>query len=387
MKKTIILSLVTIFALMFSSCAMSRDSSYAEPTATESAVDYSYDTGMYQEEMGYELNFSPEVSYEEETAEMASGDAAATTDALPAEEPVTTDIDLDTQDTALQNRKIIYTAYLDVETTNYSEAITSLEEKVADMDGYVQSKYADNPTNDYSSRYSTYTLKVPYYNYSAFMKSVGDIGSVLWSEEQSEDVTLEYVDVESRLLTLNAERDSLLVLLESATEVEEIVTIQQYLGDVQYEIERYTARQRQLDDLVQYCTVTVNIYEVKDYTPVESSFIEDIGFAIQNSIYYFVDDTQDFVINLIYALPSLLVFALFVLIVIIIVRKIVKRAKKKALDKAQNAPFNSAQYAPNMMQNYNVGSDGTQSISSDTNYDIAQNENAQQDVSESDETE
>ncbi len=342
MKKVLILVISVAILFTFASCSMSGSdysSAEAAPQMTES-IAYSSENVAYDEEYAEDINFAA-------TEETAVQEAEFTGDSAPTP---------DIENSALDSRKIIYTSYLDMETTNYNEAITAIEQKVSSIGGYVQSKYADSPTSEYASRYSTYTLKIPYNHYTSFMKSVGEIGSVLWSEETTEDVTLEYVDIESRLLTLNEERASLLALLSEATEVEEIVTIQQYLGDVQYEIESFTARQRQLDNLVQFCTVTVNIYEVKDYTPVENSFTEDIQFAMQNSIYNFTDNTKDFIIGLVYALPSLIVFAIFVIIAVIIIRKLIKRARKKSALMQENSQH--MQYMP--QQNYTMPTNAKQ---------------------------
>ncbi len=245
-----------------------------------------------------------------------------------------------------EDRKIIYTTFMDMETTEYDKAIALLESKITSSNGYVSSRYSDNPSSLTAARYSTYTIRIPYNTYSDFMSSTSEIGSVLWSEEVTDDVTLDYIDVQSRISSLEAERESLLELLKEATDLESIVAIQSYLGDVQYEYESYMARQRRLDDLIQYCTITINLHEVKELKPVESSFISDFTYAVKDSALEFVSGLQDFIIVLVYVLPGVLVFALFVFLIVFIILKCIKRSRKKAALKynnLQNIQYNHAQ--------------------------------------------
>ncbi len=324
MKKNIILIICMLFAMLFSSCG---SDSYSSTVETEESLDYYEAGGEAYEEAVPELNM-------------------AATDDYAAEGVETTQGSLTTENAISQSRKIIYTSVIEMQSTDYDSAISILEEKLMSVNGYVSSKYAENPTYENATRYATYTLRIPVDNYSEFMNSVGDIGHVLWSEELTEDVTLEYIDIESRLKSLNTERDSLLTLLEEATSVEEIIVIQQYLGDLQYEIENYSARQRGLDDLIQFCTVTLTLHEVKDLTPTESSFIEEVGYAISSSASNFVYDLQDFIIGLIYAIPTLIILALIAFVIVIIVRKSIKKSKKKAAEmQKQHAQFMQEQQA------------------------------------------
>ena len=54
-----------------------------------------------------------------------------------------------------------------------------------------------------------------------------------------DDVTLRYVDVDSHKKALETEQERLLALLEKAENVEDIITIENRLSDVRYELENY----------------------------------------------------------------------------------------------------------------------------------------------------
>ena len=70
-----------------------------------------------------------------------------------------------------------------------------------------------------------------------------------------DDVTLRYVDVDSHKKALETEQERLLALLEKAENVEDIITIENRLSDVRYELENYESQIRLLDnqDRLQYC--------------------------------------------------------------------------------------------------------------------------------------
>lgn len=55
-------------------------------------------------------------------------------------------------------------------------------------------------------------------------------------------MTLEYVDLESHKKTLQAEHERLLQLMEQAESIEDIITIEQRLSNVQYQLESMEAR-------------------------------------------------------------------------------------------------------------------------------------------------
>ena len=55
--------------------------------------------------------------------------------------------------------------------------------------------------------------------------------------ESTEDVTLQYVDLQSHKKALLAEQESLLSMMEQAESIEDIIAINEQLTDVRYQIE------------------------------------------------------------------------------------------------------------------------------------------------------
>ena len=89
--------------------------------------------------------------------------------------------------------------------------------------------------------------------------------------ESTEDVTADYVDVEARLNSLEAQRQRLEELRAQAGNLEDLLAIENQLTQVQYQIESYTGQKRVLDDQITYSTVNVYLDEVKVLLPPPAS--------------------------------------------------------------------------------------------------------------------
>lgn len=222
------------------------------------------------------------------------------------------------------NRKIIYNAYLVIESTGYEETRSALLAAAAAAGGYVESSSQYGSAEEGNRRVDL-TLRIPSQNYSSFLAAAEDAGSLLQKDESTQDITREYVDVQARLDSLKNQERRLQELAAQAESLEDLLAIEQRLSDVQYQIESYTAQQRIYDDQVDYSTVTVNLSEVRVYTPTKRGFGSRIVSAFQNSWSDFGEGVQDFAVGLVYALPSLLVLAAIAAVVLILVRRAKKR--------------------------------------------------------------
>jgi len=111
--------------------------------------------------------------------------------------------------------KIIRTATLAAETKSYDTAVSSLQAAIAAAGGYVSDSSERGQSG--SARYLIMTIRVPADKLDSFLIGLG--GDLLLTEKtvSSDDVTLSYYDLESRLETLRAERTALFAMLEKAT--------------------------------------------------------------------------------------------------------------------------------------------------------------------------
>ena len=239
-----------------------------------------------------------------------------------------------------QNRKLIKTVDMTIETVSFDETIANLRNQINAVGGYIESEYSYNGSlynNSNQSKYATITVRVPDTALEGFVNNVSGIGNVTQKTTSTRDVTLSYVDTESKKEMYKAEQESLLALLEKAETIEDITYLTQRLTEVRYNIESMESSLRVYDDLVDYATVNFSINEVKVLTPTvieEKTPGQELKEGFATSVKDVLVDTRDFFIRLIINLPyifrGLLCLTIPVVIIFIIVLIIVKANKKKA---------------------------------------------------------
>ena len=101
-------------------------------------------------------------------------------------------------------------------------------------------------------------------------------------------------------------------MLKQSDDVSYLLAIKDRLYNVIEEIESYKTQLRVYDNKVSYSTVTLTLDEVITYTQVPSpreTFGARIGRAFRESWQNFADGFQRFTVNLVSAIPTLLVLA------------------------------------------------------------------------------
>ena len=227
------------------------------------------------------------------------------------------------------NRKIIERISLRVETKEFDLLLSKLEEELAKLGGYMESSSVSGNSYRYEgNRYANLTVRVPSEKTSGFTTFVSENSTITNKEVSTEDVTLSYVDMESRVSALETEKEALETLLAKAETVDDIIIIRNQLTDVIYEIESYESRLRAYDNLIEYTTISIYISEVERVTVVEEQNIwQEIGENLKEN---FEDVGHDLVRAFVFVvsnLPYFMVWAVIIIIVIFVVKKVIKKPK------------------------------------------------------------
>lgn len=229
-------------------------------------------------------------------------------------------------------RKLIRNVDMDVETREYDKLLTAVENKVTELGGYIESMDAYNGSTYYDyrpTRNASLTIRIPKDRLDDFLDTVSDLGNVTNRSENVQDVTLTYVDLESHRDALQTEQERLLQLLEQAENVEDIITIEQRLSDVRYQLESMESQLRSYDNQVDYSTVSLYIDEVEVYTPVEEETTwERISTGFVDSLKSIGEGLKEAAIWFVIHIPYLVIWAVVIVIIILILKKIKKRTKR-----------------------------------------------------------
>lgn len=248
------------------------------------------------------------------------------------------------------NRKLIKTVNMTVETEEYDELIEVLNQKITALGGYSEFFSTQGTGN---SRYGSLTARIPRKNLDAFLKTIEGASNITYRQENVEDVTLDYVDMESHKKMLQKEQERLLELLGQAQELEDILTIESRLTEVQYQIESMESQLRTYDNQVDYSTVYLEINEVERYTPQEQEGTWDrISTGFMENLYHVGAKIGDFFIEVIIHIPNIALFLIIIGIFIFIIKSI-KRLKKKSAAKKQEK--RRQQQLAYMQTNSNMG--------------------------------
>lgn len=296
MKKALILTLCILLALSFTACSK----------------------GALNDSIANEIGSSAE-SFYNYSADYSAAQGTVTEDSA------------DTVTTAqqAQNEKIIKTVDISVETKEYDAYISSLTASVNASGGYIENSSADLGNGYSSNRYAAYTVRIPADKLDSFLVSAGENGTITSKNEEQQNVTLEYVDLESRIEAYKTEKQTLTNLLEKAESLDNVLAIQERLSEVNYQIESYTSQLKVLENRVSYSTVTLRISEVERVTEAEPTVWTRIKNRFADNLEELVDWFKDAVVNIVGGLPILIPFAAFAAVLILILKKIIKKRKAK----------------------------------------------------------
>ena len=262
------------------------------------------------------------------SASVETGEAAMDTLATNGLETGT--VDPETMENA--GRKIIYTAYAAMETETFDETSASVRQMVEDAGGYISSSSARGSRTD-GTRSVDYTCKIPAGNYAGFIDGLSGAGNLYRLTESTDDVTLQYVDLDARLSSLQNQLDRLEELAAEASDIETLLTIETQIGEVQYELESYTAQMRTLENQISYSTVDLTIDEVASVSE-GTGFGTRVKAAFGGSWDNFVAAVQGIIIALIYLLPGLIVLGVVLAAVIPLAVRHSRETKARAASKS-----------------------------------------------------
>ena len=163
---------------------------------------------------------------------------------------------------AFANRLIIKNAEVSILVEDCDVAIDRLTQVVGDVGGYiVSSRVWYQPHADGENyKYASITLGIPVDQFEVTMRRVRGLALRVTDENASgEDVTDQFVDLESRLKNLEATQARIQSFLEDAKTVDEALRINQQLSEIEAQIEEVKGRMNYLTDRAAFSTITVAI--------------------------------------------------------------------------------------------------------------------------------
>ncbi len=233
------------------------------------------------------------------------------------------------------SRKMIYQVSYRIQTLDFDASLSAIDALAVEFGGYTESSEIFGRSIQSSRsqlRSATLVLRIPADQLNSFFGRVSSIGTITGESLSSQDVTLQYVDIDARLKTLQQQEERILALLAEATDLQAVLEIEQTLSDVRYQIESYTSQMKQLDSQIAYSTVSINLSEVAVLTEPKDepqTFGERLAETFRSSTLRLRDGFRAFAIwflgNILEILLWLLLIALVVLAVLLLRRRRIRR--------------------------------------------------------------
>ncbi|RST57430.1 DUF4349 domain-containing protein [Siminovitchia terrae] len=164
------------------------------------------------------------------------------------------------------DRMIIHRANLEVRVKSLDKAQQNIEKKVKEYGGYIVESNEYRDENEMKS--GNVIVRVPEKQFQAFLNDTEDeVAEVMGRNVSGQDVTEEYVDLESRLKSKRAVEERLLSFMKEAQKTEDLLKISSDLAKVQEEIEVLVGKVKYLENQTAFSTVEISMQESKVVVP------------------------------------------------------------------------------------------------------------------------
>ena len=248
--------------------------------------------------------------------------------------------------------KIIYSVYADIETLNFDESIESVHALLNAYDAFIEHSSISGINyvarhhgwNEY--RYASFTIRVPVQNLNAVTGNLSHIGNVVHQSSSADNITSQFIDTQSRLNSLTIQEERLLDMLSRAEDVPDLISIEERLSEVRYQIEWMTTMLNNWQRQVDYSNVTMSIREVEIYTePTElyRSYWQQISDGFMATLRSIGRFFMNLFMWIIVAAPVLVILAVIAVVILLIIRK-----KMRSYEVKRKASYEAAQQAVNL---------------------------------------
>ncbi|MEU9111602.1 DUF4349 domain-containing protein [Streptomyces sp. NPDC048483] len=172
--------------------------------------------------------------------------------------------------------QIIRTATLTVQTKDVPAALARARTAVDGAGGYASDETTDRDSGGHDR--SRIVLRVPPKEYDAMLGRLAGFGKLVSREVSAKDVTDQVVDVDSRLKTQRASVNRVRELMDRATSISDIVSLESELSTRQANLESLEAELKSLKERTGMATITLLLRQ-PDATPEKKPEDEPTSFG------------------------------------------------------------------------------------------------------------
>ncbi len=270
--------------------------------------------------------------------EKSAGGAAPVAPAAPLPMEGQTSVSSDTANQAIE-RIVIKNANLSISVSDPSKSMVAISKMAEAMGGFVVSAnvYKETLSSGAEVPHASITVRVPVDQLNTALDQIRAQSNQepISETANSQDVTQDYVDLQSRQKNLEAAEVDLTKIMDQAYKTEDVLSVYNQLVSIREQIEVIKGQIKYYNESAQYSAIAVELIADAAVQPIEIGGWQPQGVAKQ-AVEALVRTLQ-FLLNVliwivIYVLPVLLVlFVIFVLPFVLVIRAAARRrAKRKA---------------------------------------------------------
>ncbi len=204
----------------------------------------------------------------------------------------------------LQGPPVIRQAQLSMTVGNgaFDSKLAQVRTLVESEGGYIAGTDAQaNPatsSEDSQIRTGVISFMVPAAHFDDTIDQLSKVGKVQSEHITGTDVSAQYVDLRARLANAEAQHAAMLALLTKAQNINDIIAVQNQIGQITAQIEQLKGQIKYLDDNTSYSNVSVTLTE--SGAPAQAASSDNWGFAtaLSGAAHNFVTTIDYFVTGL-----------------------------------------------------------------------------------------
>lgn len=266
-KWTKLIPLLAVTASLLTGCGGASNGSKSM-MATDSAAPAAESSASGSNSMNGASGVASENYAVADAEEIAEEDGADVTQAQKKEESQNPD------GMTLLEEKLVYYCNLEIETLDYPATMTSIKETITRYGGIIQSEresdsghdwYYENYRKTSGTMRNYLEVRVPSKDYNNFLAELDGVGKVISKSTSVDNISQQYYDTTAQIEALRIQEKNLLEMLEKCETIEDMITVEQRLSEVQYELNNLQTTRRYMDMDVAYSYVNIGVTEVMEY--------------------------------------------------------------------------------------------------------------------------
>ncbi len=247
------------------------------------------------------------------------------------------DANLTSQNPVSADRLVIQNADLSIVVADVNARVKAIQDMATAMGGYVVSAnvYQVTATDGSQVPQAQVSVRVPQEKLNDALDLIKQNTVDVKSETRSgQDVTDQYVDLQSRLTAKQAAEDQLLKIMQNATKTQDVLDVYSQLQQVQSDIEVLKGQIKYMEQAAALSAVSVTIIAEETVKPIEVGGWKPEGVA-RDAIQSLVDFEKGFanflITFLLFVLPMLITIGIPLVLAFLLVRWLIRRARRPVL--------------------------------------------------------